>query len=158
MRPSAWITLLLLFGTAALAAPPKGAKITVRALSAKVMHKPRHIGAVAAAVARGETLVFEEAQGDWYRVTTPAGESGWIHRSHVTDSEVKLSPRPGGAGAASQDEVELAGRGFTPEVEREYRSRHGDLDFAHVDAIERVVVDPEELARFVAQGKLEGAR
>ena len=31
--------------------------------------------------------------------------------------------------SASREEVELAGRGFTPEVEAEYRKKHLDLDF-----------------------------
>lgn len=140
---------------AAWTAPKKGTKITVRVLSAKVMAQPKHIGATVGGASRGDHLVFEEAKGDWYRVTLPTGASGWIHKSNVTDTEVKLSTQAGGAGAnVSQDEVELAGRGFTPEVEEQYREKHSDLDFSHVDAIEGTSVDPAALEAFVAEGKL----
>ena len=35
----------------------------------------------------------------------------------------------------SSDEAALAGKGFTPEVETGYRSKHPEMDFAQVDKI-----------------------
>jgi hypothetical protein len=68
---------------------------------------------------------------------------------------VPLSSKPGGSGGSvNRDEVELAGRGFTPEVEQQYRGKNPSLDFRHVDAIEQTAIDPEELEAFVAEGKL----
>jgi hypothetical protein len=140
------------------AAPTRGQTLTVRVLSAKVMQKPRFIGAVASAVSRGDHLTFEEAQKDWYKVRTSAGKDGWIHRTNVTESQVRLSSKPGGGGGSlSQDEVELAGRGFTPEVEKEYRDKHRELDFSHVDRIEATSPRPEDLAQFAQEGGLGGA-
>lgn len=140
------------------AAPRRGQTLTVRVLSAKVMQKPRFIGAPAQSVSRGEHLTFEEAQRDWYKVKTAGGKEGWIHRTSVTESQVKLSSKPGGGGGlVSQDEVELAGRGFTPEVEKEYRAKHQDLDFSHVDRIEALSPDPDSVGRFADEGGLGGA-
>jgi hypothetical protein len=141
-------------------APQRGATITVRVLSAKVMKLPRFIGPVAGSVARGDQLRVEEVQGDWLRITAAAGAAaGWVHQSSVVDSAVKLSSRPGSATAgASQEEVELAGRGFTPEVEQQYRAKHHDLDFSHVDHIEKVAPGPEEVSSFAQAGKIGGGR
>jgi uncharacterized protein YgiM (DUF1202 family) len=154
---AAILALALLIAGAAATAPKSGARITVRVLSAKVMKDAKFIGATVASVSRGDFLTFQEAHKDWYKVTTASGSAGWIHKTNVTDSEVKLSSKPGGGtGGASQDEVELAGRGFTPEVEQQYRSKHRDLDFSHVDAIEDLSVDGDTLAEFAREGKVGG--
>src|SRR5688572_16152054 len=76
-------------------APKAGSKITVRVLSAKVMKDAKFIGGNVGTVSRGDTLAFQEAKGDWYKVSTSGGATGWIHKSNVTDSEVKLSSKPG---------------------------------------------------------------
>lgn len=138
------------------AKPSAGSKLTVRVLRAKVMKKPRFIGSAAGSVSRGATLTFREGKGQWYRVDG-TGASGWIHKGHVLEGAVKLASTPGREGSeASQDEVELAGRGFTPQVEDEYKKRNPNLDFSHINQIERAdATDTEELAAFVAEGGLE---
>jgi uncharacterized protein YgiM (DUF1202 family) len=155
---AAVLAAALAFPGVALTAPKGGATITVRVINTKVMKTPSFVGGSAATVSRGDHLTFKEAKKDWYRVVTSGGVEGWIHSTNVEDKKVELSTKPGGGGGgASSDEIELAGRGFTPEVEQEYRAKHGDLDFSHVDAFERVAVDADELAKFAAKGKVGGA-
>jgi len=150
------VLVLALVASLAIAAPKAKSIVTVRVLSAKVMAGPKFIGPSAGSVSRGQQLTFEEAKGDWYRVT--GAYNGWIHKTNLTERQVTLSSKPGGtgAGAASRDEVELAGRGFTPQVEGQYRQNNPNLDFSHVDAIERTSIDPAELEAFVTEGKLVG--
>jgi len=138
----------------ALSAPKKGDTVTVRKFSAEVMAEPKFFGKKVKTVARGDFLTFLDGKGDWYQVDA-GGDTGWIHKSGVEDKKVTLSSKDkvGGSGA-SRDEVELAGRGFTPEVEAEYRGRNPSLDFSHVDAIERYAVSTEKVGDFVAKGKL----
>ena len=157
MKPRISLVLTLaLVASIAIAAPAAKSIVTVRVLSAKVMAGPKFIGPAAGSVSRGQQLTFEEAKGDWYRVT--GAYSGWIHKTNLTERQVTLSSKPGGggAGAASNDEVELAGRGFTPQVEGQYREKNPNLDFSHVDAIEKTSIDPAELEAFVTAGKLGG--
>ena len=135
------------------AGPKVGAVVTVRVMSAKVMKSPKFIGPSAGGVSRGDTLTIKEIKGDWYRVE--GAQSGWINKTNVMDGTVALSSKPGGSGGASRDEVELAGRGFTPDVEEKYRGEHPDLDFSHVDAIEQTQVDFSELDAFVTEGGLQ---
>jgi hypothetical protein len=152
------IMVALLVASIAIAAPKAGSVVTVRVLTAKVMKSPKFIGPAAGDVSRGAQLTFEEAKGDWYRVS--GNVAGWIHKTNLTERQVTLSSKPGGegAGAASRDEVELAGRGFTPQVEGQYRESHPNLDFSHVDAIEHTQIDPAELETFVTEGKLAGGQ
>jgi hypothetical protein len=147
---------VLLAAGLAIGAPAIGSVVTVRVLTAKVMKTPKFIGPAAGDASRGEQLKVEEVKGDWYRVS--GALSGWIHKTNLTERQVALSSKPGGdgAGTASRDEVELAGRGFTPQVEQAYRASNPNLDFSHVDAIEKVVIDPGELEAFIKEGKLAG--
>ena len=146
--------LLVVMTGLALATPKVGDSVTVRVLSAKVMKSPKFIGAAAGTASRGESFTVKEVNGDWYRVE--GSSSGWLHKSNVADGKVELSTKPGGNGGnVNKDEVELAGRGFTPQVEDKYRQDHPDLDFKHVDAIEKTSVDPAKLEVFVRDGGLK---
>ena len=149
------VLLLLLLGTGlALAAPKVGSTITIRVLSAKVMKAPKFIGAAAGSVSRGDQLTVKEVKGDWYRVD--GSYSGWVHKSNVTEGKVALSSKPGGSGGnVNREEVELAGRGFTPEVEKQYKDKNPNLDFSHVDSIEKTSIDPNELETFMSEGGLK---
>jgi hypothetical protein len=52
------------------------------------------------------------------------------------------------------DEVALAGKGFTPEVESGYRSKHPEMNFGDVDKIENFKVDTTTLQAFIKEGDL----
>ena len=148
------LLLLVITAGVALAAPKVGSTVTIRVLSAKIMKAPKFIGSTAGSVSRGDQLVVKQVKGDWYQVQGSA--KGWIHKSNVTEGKVSLSSKPGGAGGSvNRDEVELAGRGFTPEVEQKYRQSNPNLDFRHVDAIEKTSIDPGELEAFVTEGGLQ---
>jgi hypothetical protein len=149
------VLLLLLLGTGiALAAPKVGSVVTIRVLSAKVMKAPKFVGASAGAVSRGDQLTVKEVKGDWYRVE--GSYTGWIHKSNVAEGKVVLASTPGGAGGnVNRDEVELAGRGFTPQVEQQYKDKNPNLDFSHVDSIEKTAIDSVELETFMAAGGLK---
>lgn len=145
--------VVLVTAGAAVAGVKAGSSVTVRVMSAKVMKGPKFIGPTAATLSRGDALTVKEVKGAWYRVEGAA--KGWIHKTSVVEGKVALSSQPGSGGSgASRDEVELAGRGFTPQIEESYRGANPDLDFAHVDRIEKVNLDPGELEAFVAEGGL----
>jgi hypothetical protein len=60
------------------------------------------------------------------------------------------------AAGASGSEVALAGKGFNPEVEAEYK-KNPTLNYAAVDEMETYVVVPTALSAFITQGGiLEG--
>lgn len=139
------------------AGPKKGDTVTVRVLSAKVMAKPKFIGKTVAEVSRGDHLTYQGDKSGWYQVKTSSGE-GWIHKSAVVDKKVTLSSDlSSGQAGASEEEIELAGRGFTKDVEESYRKDNRELDFTHVDRIEALESDLEAVGEFAANGQVGGA-
>lgn len=160
MRQGFWAGVLagaLGFAVAAAAPGGGGKVVTVQVLSAKVTKTPSFLAPTVAKVVRGDQLTSIGEDKDWVNVQTKDGQAGWINKSSIVDKAVALSTKPGGgAGGVSDDEVALAGRGFSPEVEAAYKQGHPDLDFSHVDKIEKLDVDGSELAKFVSDGQIKG--
>ena len=55
---------------------------------------------------------------------------------------------------ASADEVALASKGFNEQVEKEFKSKNKNVDFAWVDRMLKISVSPSELREFLQKGKL----
>jgi hypothetical protein len=90
------------------------------------------------------------------------GKTGWINRQAFGKPQVAssgfslpglLTGKP--VKETSSDEVALAGKGFTPEVESGYRAKHPEMNFAMVDKIETFKVDPATLQTFIKEGDLK---
>jgi len=113
-----------------------------------------------ASVPAGAEVNVERQVGDWYKVEYQ-GQSGWINRQAFPAAQAgsKMSLKGLLFGApvkqTSSDEVALAGKGFTPEVESAYRSKHPEMNFAQVDRIESFKVDPASLQTFIKEGDLK---
>ena len=102
----------------------------------------------------------EHQAGDWYKVEYQ-GKTGWLNRqafpAPATGSKFSLGGLLTGTPVkqTSSDEVALAGKGFTPEVESGYRAKHPEMDFAQVDKVESFEVDPATLQAFIKEGDLK---
>jgi uncharacterized protein YgiM (DUF1202 family) len=152
---------LVLSAGAAWASVKKGEVVTVRAISARVQKAAKFLSKTVVEVSRGEALTLrDDEQGDWLHVTTHAGEEGYINRGVVFEEKVQLSSRPGGGSddQSNTREMELAGRGFTPDVEKQYRGDHQDMDkaFKDVDLIEKLKSDQNAVVDFAQQGGVGG--
>ena len=55
----------------------------------------------------------------------------------------------------SSDEVALAGKGFTPEVESSYKQKHPEAKYGEVDQVEAQQVAPAKLQAFITEGGLK---
>jgi hypothetical protein len=108
----------------------------------------------------GAEVNVEHQAGDWYKVEYE-GKTGWLNRQAfpqpATGSKFSLGGLLTGTPVkqTSSDEVALAGKGFTPEVESGYRSKHPEMDFAQVDKVESYKVDPATLQAFIKEGDLK---
>ena len=111
-------------------------------------------------VPEGAEVNVERQAGDWYKVEYQ-GKTGWINRQAFppppTGSKFSLSGLLTGTPVkqTSSDEVALAGKGFTPEVESGYRAKHPEMDFTQVDKVESIKVDPATLQAFIKEGDLK---
>jgi hypothetical protein len=108
----------------------------------------------------GAELNVERQAGDWYKVEYD-GKTGWINRQAFPAPAAAPKFSLGGlltgtpVKQTSGDEVALAGKGFTPEVESGYRAKHPEMNFAQVDKIESFKVDPATLQAFITEGDLK---
>jgi hypothetical protein len=113
-----------------------------------------------ASVPEGAELNVETQAGDWYKVEYQ-GKTGWINRQAFGKPQASsgfslpglLTGKP--VKETSSDEVALAGKGFTPEIENSYRAKHPELSFALVDRVETFTVPSAKLQAFIKEGDLK---
>ena len=131
-------------------------RMSVQVQDGKLRADPSFLGKIVGAVAYGDAVTVIRQQDPWFFVSIRTGQlTGWIHSSALTEKEIVL--RAGDANVqktASQREIALAGKGFNPQVENEYKKRNPNLDFEEIDRMERIVVSDEEIRQFMMDGKL----
>jgi len=116
---------------------------------------PSFLGRPLASVAYGTSLQIVEQKSPWVKASTGQAE-GWIHESALTNKRIQMTA--GGAdvnAGASSDEIALAGKGFSSEVEQAYRKQNPTLDFSTIDRMEKIKVTPEQARRFLQEGGLQ---
>jgi hypothetical protein len=144
---------LLLFGDGWSADSRMTLSVQVR--DGQLRGTPSFVGNIVGRLSYGDRVTLIREQGDWREVSAQAGPRGWMHASALTTKTIVLK-----AGTASVQtgatggEIALAGKGFSEEVEKQYKSQNPQLDFAWVDRAERFQVSPEEIQAFLKQGEL----
>jgi hypothetical protein len=141
---------LCLCGVLALAA--KVMNVQVR--DGQVRDNPSFLGKIVGKASYGQSVEVLGEQGDWLKVSLSGGASGWMHRSSLTTQQLALSGGSGASQGVSGKEMALAGKGFSAEVEADYRRSHGG-DFAAINQMERISYDPAALLSFLAQGDIK---
>ena len=133
------------------------AEMSVQVKDGALRDRASFLGKPVATVAYGDRVEVLASQGDWRQVRLASGAAGWIHSSALTPKRVVLSAASGGDVriAASGEEVALAGKGFSQEVETEYKKQNRDLDYAWVDRMITFKVSDAEALRFLQEGGLE---
>ena len=130
-------------------------EMSVQVRDGQLRNRASFLGTVVGTVAYGDRVTVNQTQAGWCEVTL-AGKTGWIHESALTPKKVVLAS--GGADARVQsvgsEEVALAGKGFSKEVESEYKKQNPQLDFTWVDWMGRQIVPSEQLVEFLKQGDL----
>ncbi len=162
--PAWWIKsrgwLLLLVLAALLCSPALAGAETMKVSQANqsLLSEPNFSGTPIAPVPTGAEVTVVTTSGDWLKVEYQ-GNTGWMHRGAFAQAETpKINPLGmlfgGGVQQTKSDEVALAGKGFTPEVEASYRQKHPEMNFALVDQVEGFKVDSAKLQTFIKDGGL----
>jgi len=95
----------------------------------------------------GDAVTAVREDGKWTEVR--AGSiTGWVASASLSSRRVIA----GNSVSTTASEVAMAGKGFSPETEIEYRKN--GLDYSIVDSMERSVVPADDLLRFVTDGRL----
>lgn len=146
-----------LLALALAAAVSQAAQMSVQVKEGVLREKASFLGKPVGNVAYGERVNVLASQGDWRQVRAASGATGWIHGSALDSKRVTLSAASGGDVrlGASSDEVALAGKGFSQEIETEYKKQNRSLDYAWVDRMLTFKVSDAEAIRFLQEGGLE---
>jgi len=94
----------------------------------------------------GTAVTLIRDDGKWAEVR--AGNlAGWVTSASLSARRVVASNSQ-----VTANEVALAGKGFSPNTEMEYRKN--GLDYSMVDSMEKIVVPAADLLRFIDEGHL----
>jgi len=125
----------------------QGRTMYVAVQSAEMKSSTGFFSSIVENLALGTAVTAIRENGKWMEVRSENTVSGWVAAASLSSRRVT-----GSGHSASAGEIALAGKGFTREVEIEYRKN--GLDFSAVDAMEISNVPKEELLEFVNTGRL----
>ncbi len=153
MRRLALIAMVAIVAVTAWAARQKQMSVEVR--DAKLRSAPTPISRVLATVGYTEKVTILEEKGDWNRVQFGTLE-GWISKGSLTTKTLtKLAAGgPDAQLSVTSDEQGLAGKGFNSDVEKQFKERNKEADFATVDRMEKITVSDAQILQFIKDGKL----
>jgi hypothetical protein len=149
------ITLFLFvcFVMSGSAAPQK--TMTVQVKEGQLRGTPSFLGTIVAKLSYGDKVEIIQDQENWKKVAVRGGAQGWIHTSSLTTKTIALKAGAGNVQtSATGGEIALAGKGFSEEVEKQYKKLNSKLDYAWVDRMERFQVTPEQMQAFLKQGSI----
>lgn len=104
----------------------------------------------------GDEVKITKVEGKWYRIQLPGGSEnlGWIPAASVTGRKIIAQGK--NKATASADEIALAGKGFSAQVEDEYKHNNSKVNYAAVDALEAFTIKSSAQREFISDGKLNG--
>jgi hypothetical protein len=150
---------VLLTAVAAVIGLASGAwakEMTVQVNKTQLRATPAYYGAVVSTVNYADRLDILETKGSWAKASNPKNKTtGWIHVSALTSQ--RLQPKAGVKGAprsVSTGELSAAEKGFTEQIERDYRQKNKNIDFTWVDRMEQINITPQQSVAFLKDGKL----
>lgn len=146
--------ILVLFVTSSTFAA--GKIMSVQIQTGEIRSLPSPLSTVMASVKYGDRLTILEEKGMWTKVTTADAKfSGWIHSSALTKQKLTLAAAGKDAQTgASGGEMALAGKGFTPQVEAQFKAKHSDIDFTWIDKMVKTKFSTKEIVDFLKEGSI----
>jgi hypothetical protein len=154
MKKKPILVMVLILLTAGVSLGFSAEIVTVISKENAIRSSCKFFAPIVAKVRYNDKLEVIRQEGDWYRVRFNDLE-GCIHKTAVQKQQFKLVQLEGsGSGSATEDEVALAGKGFNPQVESEYKAKNPELQFHLVDEIEAFQVPENEQVEFIQEGEL----
>jgi hypothetical protein len=133
-------------------------EMSIQVDRAQLRSTPAYYGSVVTTVNYADRLKIIESKGAWVKAATARNAAGWIHISALTST--KLAPKSGGKNAptsVSAGELSAAEKGFTEQIEQDYRQKNKKIDFTWVDKMEKITIPPEQSVAFLKEGQVKPA-
>jgi len=128
--------------------------MSVQVKEGQLRSTPSFLGKIIANPSYGDRVEIIQDQGAWKKVAI-GGVQGWMHATALTTKTIVL--RAGAQNvrtSATGGELALAGKGFSEEVEKQYKNLNHNLDYAWVERMEKFQVSPEQMQAFLKQGNV----
>lgn len=155
--PGLWALLLLVAALLAGLSPGLAETLKVERANTQLYGAPNFASSTLGTVPPGAEVAVVSRAGDWVQVNYD-GKTGWLHKTAFPQAAggVKIPGllTGGPVRESRSDEVALAGKGFTPEVEAGFRRKNPGLNYAQVDQVEKFEVNPAQMAAFLREGGL----
>lgn len=132
------------------AQPPKTMSVQVK--EGQLRSTPSFLAEIVAKPVYGDRVEIVQDKGPWKKVAI-RGVQGWMHTSALTTKNIVLKAGTAAVPtSATGTEIALAGKGFSEEIEKQYKNANRNLDYAWVDRMEKFKVTPELMQVFLKQG------
>ena len=130
--------------------------MNIQVKKGEIRSTPSFLGTIVARVSYGDRVYVQEKRGSWFRIGLPGkSRQGWIHTSVLTSKKIVIkSGATDVRTSASSDELALAGKGFSEQVENEFRGKNPNISYAYIDRMEKVVVSQKQIKQFLEEGEL----
>ena len=154
LRMAGLMAALMALGTAlASAQAPKEMSVQLR--NAQIRATASFLGRVVAEVPYGTRVTVLQTRAPWSEVRSAEGQTGWMHESALSEKKLTLASSGGDVRTtASSSEVSLAAKGFTDQVEKDFKAKNREIDFKWVDWMEKIRLTPEQSGAFLRQGQV----
>ena len=137
------------------AEPQVGDEVAISVQNQSIYPMPAFYASPVEPVSYGTIASIDQIDGEWFRITTSLGKVGWIHSTSVTGAIQSTSGGTSASGSVTSDEIMLAGRGFSQDIEETYAGQHPELNFTKVNTMESSwTISPEQLYQFLIEGNL----
>jgi hypothetical protein len=154
MKKIACLTLAaaVLLGASATAMAAKQLSVQVREVQVKA--SASYLSATVGTLPYGAPVEVAGEEGGWLQISQP---KGYIPKNATGTAKAGVDASKNyAAKGVSHDETALAGKGFNPQVESQYKKSNSQLAaaYAQVDKVEAMTVPLPELTQFITAGQL----
>lgn len=126
----------------------------VQVKEAKVRKTPSFLGGIIAKVKYATPVQVVSEKSSWIEIATSKGK-GWVHKSELSGEKIKMQTGDTSAATgADSDELALAGKGFSKEVEGSFKTGNPDMNYTAVNRMEKFDPGIQEIANFAREGGL----
>ena len=149
-----WAIVMAIRLAAAIAAADNLMSIQIK--RGQLRTTPSFLGKITSALNYGDRVAVIENKDPWLKVRAYSKNAeGWLHASALTSKTIILKPGADDvAQSASSDELALAGKGFSKQVEGEFQTKNPRLDYAWINRMEQMVISQDQIEQFLKDGGL----
>lgn len=132
-----------------------GDTVKIKVMKTRLVSKPDFLSSTISHLKKGEPLKVIKESGSWLLVQTAANVKGYIHKSSVAKSKVRLTGLIPDQKGASREEIALAAKGFNEGAEKKIKGNKGNYNFKDVDWLMKRTASIAQIKTFIKEGKLK---